>query len=438
MKIALVKRRYSLRRGGSERYCVNLARRLTALGHDVAVIGEAIDVDLADEVNFIPVAVNRLTSWTANRSFAENSGRAARAGKFDVVYGLGRAFGLDAVRVTERLQPHWVRVKYRPAWWSRIQRWNPRHRTLIELERRIYNSDSVRRIVTQSQLDRRLVREYYGVPDEKIRTIHNGVDLSTFHPGVRQHRDDVRKWWRIPLRAPLLLFASMDFAGKGLGAILRAMSRLQNSDARLLVLGSGPIPRFERIAEKLGIHKRVHFAGRQNRIERCYGAADLFLLPTAYEPFPNVNLEAMACGTPVVTTTSSGCADVIRDGETGYFVSGVDAADEITDRIERHLHLPPAEAAAMSSRCWETAKKLPIERNVEQTLAVFKEVLIEKGTGPFFGPSSTSLPEVLDPKDGPVPVTTDGDRSIFRSDVDEESDDKAEKRTSPPGRERAA
>jgi UDP-glucose:(heptosyl)LPS alpha-1,3-glucosyltransferase len=380
MRIALVKRRYSLRHGGSERYCVNLARRLMALGHEVTVIGESIDAELAGEVNFIPVTVNRWSSWTANRSFAVSSGVAARAGRFDIVYGLGRAFGLDAVRVTERLQSHWVRVNYHPAWWSRVQRWNPRHRTLIELERRIYQSESVRRVVTQSQLDRRLVMEYYSVPEEKIRTIYNGVDLSTFHPGVRQYRLDVRDRWQIPPDAPLLLFASMDFAGKGLRAILNAMSQLKNRDARLLVLGTGPIPKFQRIAEKLDITRRVQFAGRRDGIERYYGAADLFLLPTAYEPFPNVNLEAMACGTPVVTTNSSGSADVIREGETGYFISGVNAVEEIADRIERHLNLSPEQVAAMSARCWETARQLPIERNVEQTLAVFEEVLREKGS----------------------------------------------------------
>lgn len=384
MKIALVKRRYSLRHGGSERYCVNLARRLMALGHEVSVIGESIDNELKGEVDFLAVRVNRLTSWTANRSFAENSGRAARAGKFDIVYGLGRAFGLDAVRVTERLQSHWVRVKYRPEWWGRVQRWNPRHRALIELERRIYCSDSVRRIVTQSQLDRRLVQEYYGVPDEKIRTVYNGVDLTTFHPGVRHYRLDVRDRWQIAPDAPLLLFASMDFAGKGLAAILHAISRLKNRNARLLVLGTGPIRRFQRLADRLDVGRRVQFAGRQDGIERFYGAADLFLLPTAYEPFPNVNLEAMACGTPVVTTRSSGSADVVRDAETGYFISGVDAADETAQRIERHLNLPPEQVAAMSSRCWETAKQLPIERNVEQTLAVFEEVLREKRSSQGF------------------------------------------------------
>src|SRR4051812_18029254 len=108
MKIALVKRRYSLKVGGAERYCVNLARRLRTFGHDVTFIGESIDAELASEVDFIPIRVNRLTSWTKNRSFAENTGRAAKEGRFDVVYGLGRAFGLDAVRITDRLQSHWL------------------------------------------------------------------------------------------------------------------------------------------------------------------------------------------------------------------------------------------------------------------------------------------------------------------------------------------
>jgi len=378
MKIALVKRRYSLRHGGSERYCVNLARRLMERGHAVSVIGESIDPELAGEVDFIPVSVNLLTSWTSNRSFAENCGREARSRRFDIVYGLGRSFGLDAVRVTERLQSHWVDVRYRPEWWSRLQRWNPRHRVLIGLERSIYRCDDVRRIVTQSQLDRRLVMEHYGIPEEKIRTVYNGVDTAVFHPGVRERRAELRDRFRIPVNVPLLLFASMDFAGKGLGAILHAMSRLKNRETRLLVLGTGPVRRFGRLAEGFGIAERVVFAGRQDGIQDFYGAADLFLLPTAYEPFPNVNLEAMACGTPVITTTSSGTADIIRDGENGYFISGLHAAEEIAERVDRHLSLPAEAVECMAAACWETARGMTMDRNVEQTLEVFEDVLREK------------------------------------------------------------
>ena len=253
MKIALVKRRYSLRHGGSERYCVNLARRLMAVGHEVTVIGERVEDELRGEVDFRPVSVNRLTSWTSNRSFAENCGRAARDGKFDIVYGLGRSFGVDAVRVTERLQSHWVNGYYRHPANRWLQRANPRHRTLIDLERTIYRSAAVRRIVTQSSLDRHLLSRYYGVPDEKICTIYNGVNTSVFHPGVRRGAAQVRDALGILPGVPLLVFASMDFEGKGLRSIFAAMARSRYSSSRLLVLGTGPVSRFRRLAREAGL-----------------------------------------------------------------------------------------------------------------------------------------------------------------------------------------
>ncbi|MCH7990458.1 MAG: glycosyltransferase family 4 protein [Planctomycetes bacterium] len=378
MKIAIVKRRYSLRHGGSERYCVNLTRRLQKLGHEVAVIGENIDDDLQDEVRFIPIPVNNMTSWTRSRSFAVNCGLEAGKGNFDIVYGLGRAYGLDAVRVTERLQSHWVKVYYRHPAHQLLQRLNPRHRTLINLERTIYRSKNVRRIVTQSQLDRKLIIENYGIPEEKIRTIYNGVDTLQFHPGVRENAKQVREELGIERDEPLLLFASMDFEGKGLRTIFQAMRNARNHETRLLVLGDGPIRKFQSIARELGIENRVIFAGRRDEIQNYYGAGDLFILPTAYEPFPNVNLEAMACGCPVITTTTSGGADVIEEARNGYLISGIDAVEEITEILDHHLELPISERNAMSEHCWNTAKEMTVEKNVASTLEMFEEVLLEK------------------------------------------------------------
>eukprot|EP00913_Durusdinium_trenchii_P008975 g8441.t1 len=265
------------------------------------------------------------------------------------------------------------KVRYRKPLDNFLQRLNPRHRALIGLERSIYRSEHVRRIVTQSQLDRRLVQEYYGIDDEKIRTVYNGVDTTVFHPGVREGRDAVREELSVPGDAPLLVFASMDFAGKGLFSIFQALKATRHSDAQLLVLGTGPIARFQRLADDLGIARRVTFAGRRNEIERYYGAADLFLLPTAYEPFPNVNLEAMACGVPVITTTTSGGVDVIQESRNGYLISDINAVDEMTAHLNAHLDLSDSARARMSAHCWETARGMTIARNVEQTLKLLRD-----------------------------------------------------------------
>ncbi|MEZ6047537.1 MAG: glycosyltransferase family 4 protein [Planctomycetaceae bacterium] len=214
MHIALVKGRYSLRHGGSERYCVNLSRQLQKKGHQVSVIGHTIDEELANEVEFIPVKRNKLMSSTKNKSFAENCEKEVKSRRFDLVYGIGRAYGLDAVRVTERLQSHWLRVNYKPHWRYQLQTWNPRHRALIELEQKIYQSPETRRIVTQSQLDRRLVMENYNIPEEKIRIVYNGVDLEQFNLERRNERDAVREELGLASDQRLLLFASMDFPAR--------------------------------------------------------------------------------------------------------------------------------------------------------------------------------------------------------------------------------
>jgi UDP-glucose:(heptosyl)LPS alpha-1,3-glucosyltransferase len=144
------------------------------------------------------------------------------------------------------------------------------------------------------------------------------------------------------------------------------------------VLGQGPIRRFARLAREFGVEGRVSFVGRRHDIQRFYGAADLFLLPTTYEPFPNVNLEAMACGTPVVTTRTAGGADLVRPGCNGYLVSNADAVDEILLCLDLHFLRSEGERHAMSSACWEVARQLTLEHNVRQTLEVFEEVLLEK------------------------------------------------------------
>jgi UDP-glucose:(heptosyl)LPS alpha-1,3-glucosyltransferase len=378
MHIAIVRRHCSLKKGGAERYCVNLFRGLRKLGHRVTIVGEAIDDELRDEVAFVPVPVVRLNSWTRNKSFFVNTGHVLRKHRFDVVHGLSRVDGLDTFRLTERLQIHWVNMYYRNPVTRWLQHMNPRHRLVFDLERRIFGPHGVRRVIVQSQLDARLLREYFGVDDSRICRIINGVDTTTFHPGVRAGRDDVRAEWKIDADVPLLVFASMDFRGKGLDSVLDALARLKHRETRLMVLGQGRASSFERRARSLGIDRRVIFAGRQSAIQRFYGAADLFVLPTIYEPFPNVNLEAMACGTPVITTATAGGAEIIQEGRNGYLIPDAWSVDILAEQIDHHLSLPSSEKQSMHDACWDSASRLKIVDNARQVAAMFEDVVREK------------------------------------------------------------
>ncbi len=380
MHIALVKKHYSLRRGGAERYCVNLARGLMRLGHAVTVVGERIDDELADEVRFLPVRVWHASSWAKNLSFAWNASGVVRNSGCDVSIGLCPTMAVDVFRVTGRIHPYWMSIRYRHPLWRLVQEFNPRHQAILHLEREIFErSPKIQRVIVQSQLERALVDDYYGVGPERVRVIYNGVDTDTFHPGARAEAGAVRAETNIPRGAPLLVFASVaDYSGKGLGSVIEALARVQNRQTHLMVVGGARSEPFLRQAERLGVADRIRFVPRQRKLERYLGAADLFVLPSIYEPFPNVNLEAMACGAPVLTTATSGGADVIQEGANGYVVSNGYAVEEMIDRIDRHFASSAAFRAGMSEHCWEIARELTVERNASCVAELCQEVVASR------------------------------------------------------------
>ena len=400
MQIALIRRYCSLKKAGAERYCVNLFRGLQKLGHEVTVVGEGIDDELRDEVEFLPVEVNQRTSWTRNLSFSANCAKLIRSRRFDIAHGLSRVEGLDTFRVTDPMQTHWVKVWYRNPIVQGLQQLNPRHRALFALERKLYSPTGVRRVIVQSKLDAQLLIRYFGVDESRICRIVNGVDTNVFHPGVRSERAAVRAELFSRTGSsepdhsdrergvtgaaqgdddtPLIIFASMDFRRKGLDSLLAALANAKDREIRLAVLGAGDIDRYRRIARSFGIEQRVHFAGRQSSIARFYGAGDLFVLPTVYEPFPNVNLEAMACGTPVITTATAGGADIIEPGRNGYVIPDAWSVQALTEQIDHFFSLPSAVRKSMSEACWQTASGLRVEDNARQVVKLFEEVLREK------------------------------------------------------------
>lgn len=113
------------------------------------------------------------TSWAKNISFAQNAAVAAASQPFDIVHGLSRSPSVDTFRLTDPLQAHWLNVYYptRTRW---LQKLNPRHRALLGLERSIYRSEQVRRVIVQSTLDAELIQTYYHVPRKKFAAFKMG------------------------------------------------------------------------------------------------------------------------------------------------------------------------------------------------------------------------------------------------------------------------
>jgi UDP-glucose:(heptosyl)LPS alpha-1,3-glucosyltransferase len=130
-----------------------------------------------------------------------------------------------------------------------------------------------------------------------------------------------------------------------------------------MVLGKDNAAPYKRMAEALDINDQVKFVGPVTDIERYYGAADIFVLPTLYDPFSNACLEAFGSGLPVITTAQNGFSELIEDGVNGFVIKDARSTMILTDRIETLLNIPGAGKNALKK-----AGSFTIEKNISQTL----------------------------------------------------------------------
>ncbi|MBL1167165.1 glycosyltransferase, partial [Escherichia coli] len=147
-------------------------------------------------------------------------------------------------------------------------------------------------------------------------------DNQKFLPANAEQRQQLRQQSQIPQQAPCLIFVGSGFERKGLAAAIRAVAA---TDSYLLVVGKDKAEkRYQALAQSLGCSERVRFMGVQKQTLPFYQAADALLLPTLYDPFPNVILEAMSCGLPVITSTTCGGAEFITQGKNGFVTDALD------------------------------------------------------------------------------------------------------------------
>ncbi|HEU5003747.1 MAG TPA: glycosyltransferase [Actinomycetota bacterium] len=158
-------------------------------------------------------------------------------------------------------------------------------------------------------------------PGVAIATCPNGVDAQVFRPD-RAARARMRAQAGVPEDALVALFVGGDWDRKGLPILIHALERVreQGCPYRLWVVGGGEPRRMQGIAEACGVAPDVTFFGPSEVPEVFYQAADVFVLPSAYETFSLASFEAAACGLPVIATRVSGVCELVGNGEAGILV----------------------------------------------------------------------------------------------------------------------
>jgi UDP-glucose:(heptosyl)LPS alpha-1,3-glucosyltransferase len=368
MKLAFIKKKFSIH-GGAERYLDTLIGQLKKAGHEIHVFSNQWTEEAG--AIFHKVDVLPLGSFLSVVTFNSNTREALkRASGFDRVISFERTTCQDIYRAGEGCHAEWleIRSKIEPLWKTLSFRINPLHRALLSIEKRLFSETGL--IIANSAMVKEQIMKHYAVPEERIAVVYNGVDPVRFTPENQKLRGDVRRGLGIPEDSTLLLFVGSGFERKGLRTVISALSFLKNQNIRVLVIGRGNESRYRTLAGRAGISERIVFLGTRKEIEDFYAAADLFVLPTLYDPFSNATLEAMASGLPVITTKKNGAAELIGNGREGYVLNDLPDPRELADRISLSL----GDLPGMGQRSREKAVQFSMERAAREFTEAIEKV----------------------------------------------------------------
>jgi UDP-glucose:(heptosyl)LPS alpha-1,3-glucosyltransferase len=326
MRIAVIRQRYTPF-GGAERFLASALDALAERGVAVTLYTREwtaqrgrIDARIVD-----PFYVGGL--WR-DAGFVRAVCRAIARDPPALVQSHERLACCDIYRAGDGVHATWLeeRMRHVPALRALAMRADPRHRQRLAIERRMYASPRLSAVVCNSKMVRDDIRERFGVPPSRLHVIYNAVDAAAFSPALRVHRTSVRERHRISGDATVYLLVGSGFERKGVATAIEAMAQLPASTHLLVVGRDKDSAHYAARARALGLTGRVTLAGPQTEPHPYYGAADVFVLPTLYDPCPNAALEAMACALPVVTTTRCGAAELALDAGAGFAVTSGDAA----------------------------------------------------------------------------------------------------------------
>jgi UDP-glucose:(heptosyl)LPS alpha-1,3-glucosyltransferase len=327
MRLALIRQRYTPY-GGAERFIEGALEAL--LERNVAITlytreWPQTNLQLIEPHICDPFYLGNLwRDW----GFARAVGRAVGTTKANLIQSHERVLCCDIYRAGDGVHAVWLEERLRDA--SALSRLgvalNPWHRYTLGMEKKLFASPWLRAVICNSKMVREEIKANFALPDEHLPVIYNAVDSAAFHPGLTEHRERLRARYKIPAEATLFLLVGSGYERKGVATAIAALAELPES-AHLMVVGREKrINRYKRLARALGVRERIAFVGPQLDVKPCYGCADVFVLPTIYDPFPNAALEAMACALPVVTSTKSGAAELVQEYDAGLVCTARDVA----------------------------------------------------------------------------------------------------------------
>jgi len=371
IRLAIVRQKYRPD-GGAERFISRALQALDQHALDLNVITREWQGERQPDWHLHICTPAKWGRISRERGFAEAARELWQREQFDIVQSHERIAGCDIYRAGDGVHQRWLELRSQllPAWRRALLQNDRYHRYVMAAEREMYQAPELKAVICNAEMVKQEIIERFGVASERIHVIYNAINTAQFTPADDATRAALRQRMSLPLTASVLIYVGSGFERKGLAAAIRAVA---GTDRYLLVVGKDKAEKqYRALASQLGCADRIRFVGMQADTLPWYQAADGLLLPTLYDPFPNVILEAMACGLPVITSTTCGGAEFIQPGVNGY----VCGAHDVAALREAVMALPQqATDSAMALAARERVLASTPQRLSAQLVALYQHIL---------------------------------------------------------------
>jgi UDP-glucose:(heptosyl)LPS alpha-1,3-glucosyltransferase len=363
--VAVVTPRYGLV-GGAESCVYHLSEQLSFQeDFEIHVFANRWS-DESPRMIFHRVPIIRYPRSLRPISFAYFSRTLVEKGTFDLIHSHGRIFHMDIL--TMHGLPHIAWVKD-----VRHKRLSLFDRTTAWVEKHGLTGCFPPVVLPVSSLVKEELVKLYGIPETRMQVVHPGVSPERFSALDREAcRHEIRTRHGLLFTDIVILFVGLNYEVKRLNLVLEGVADLvrrnpESRSVKLLIVGKGPSNRYLSMARSLGIADRCFFSGVTHEIEKYYLASDIFLMPSSYDTFGLVVLEAMMAGLPVIITEKVGAGDLVQSGIQGFVLrdqpSPMEVAEKVTFLLNRENRLAMGEHARRTAlkHTWQETGKVVAE-----------------------------------------------------------------------------